>query len=270
MIENLLLAKIKPRAVIFCEKKFSTIDLDINQYIKSIVCEKVPYCNNCENCKKIDNNSYRDLIIYDGSKQTIKKEDVAFIQNQFLYAPFEKNGKKIYILKNVDNSTPEAMNSLLKFIEEPPKETYAILTTRNISKVIPTIKSRCQIFHLCSNIKDFENKINDFKLTQKQKDVLLKTYFSFYEFKQDYDTGAFTSSFNFVNNLISKHDDLKTIKELSNEFVKFDYTEIKKILQFASVMFENKKKEIILMINELKFYPAKILIFNKLWEMLNE
>ena len=36
------------------------------------------------------------------------------------------------------------MNSLLKFIEEPPKATYAILTTKNISKVIPTIRSRCQ------------------------------------------------------------------------------------------------------------------------------
>ena len=270
MIKNLLLTKIKPRAVIFCEKKFSTIDLDINQYIKSIVCEKIPYCNKCENCKKIDNNSYRDLIIYDGWKQSIKKEDVAFIQNQFLYAPFEKNGKKIYVLKNVDNSATEAMNSLLKFIEEPPKDTYAILTTRNISKIIPTIKSRCQIFYLNNNIKDFENKINDFKLTQKQKDVVFKTYFSFNEFKQDYDTGVFINFFSFLNNLISKHDNLRTIKELSNEFVKLDYNEIKRVLQFASALLENKKKEIILMINELKFYPTKILIFNKLWEMLNE
>lgn len=270
MIEKLLLTKTKQRAVILCEKKFSTIDLDINKYIKSIVCEQTPYCNTCENCKKIDNNLYRDLIIYDGNKQTIKKDDVAFIQNQFSYAPFEKNGKKIYVLKNVDNSTPEAMNSLLKFIEEPPKETYVILTTRNISKVLPTIKSRCQIFHMHSNMKDFENKIKDFKLTQKQKEIVLKTYFSFYEFKQDYDTGMFISSFNFINDLISKHNDLSLIKELSSEFGKFDYNEIKKILHFAAAMLEDKKKEIILMINELKFYPTKMLIFNKLWEMINE
>ena len=37
-----------------------------------------------------------------------------------------------------------AMNSLLKFLEEPVEEVYAILTTKNINKVLPTIQSRCR------------------------------------------------------------------------------------------------------------------------------
>ena len=146
MINKLYSAVQKPRAIIFCEKKFSALNECLKNYIKSIVCNTIPFCNQCEYCQKVDSGTYRDLIIFDGSKQAIKKDDIVFIQDQFNLAPFEKSGKKIYVLMNVDNSTTEAMNSLLKFIEEPPKETYAILTTKNISKVIPTIRSRCQVF----------------------------------------------------------------------------------------------------------------------------
>ena len=39
----------------------------------------------------------------------------------------------------------ECSNKLLKFIEEPPKDTYVILITEDENKILPTIKSRCQI-----------------------------------------------------------------------------------------------------------------------------
>ena len=270
MFSKLLTSTNKPAAIIFCEKKFCAINDAINQYVKSIVSEQIPYNNQDENCKKIDNKTYRDLIILDGNKKIIKKEDISDIQKRFSFAPFEKCNKRIYILKNVDNSTIEAMNSLLKFIEEPPKATYAILTTKNISKVIPTIKSRCQIFYLSSDPKEFENKIKPFNIDKNKEKVVFNTYFDFDEFKNDYDNGIFDLYYNFVNELINNCDNLSKIKELSIEFTKLDYNEIKKILQFACVLIENKKIEISLIINSLSLYPTKILIFNKLWEMLDE
>ena len=48
------------------------------------------------------------------------------------------------------------------------------------------------------------------------------------------------------------------------------FYEIKKILQFACVLLDKQKLELVKMINEINLYPAKILIFNKLWEMLDE
>ena len=44
--------------------------------------------------------------------------------------------------------TVEAINSVLKFLEEPTPNTYAILTTRNEAKVLPTILSRCQTIRM--------------------------------------------------------------------------------------------------------------------------
>ena len=83
MINKLYSAVQKPRAIIFCEKKFSALNECLKNYIKSIVCNTIPFCNQCEYCQKVDNDTYRDLIIFDGSKQAIKKDDIAFIQDQF-------------------------------------------------------------------------------------------------------------------------------------------------------------------------------------------
>lgn len=50
---------------------------------------------------------------------------------------------KIGFIKSADYLTTEAQNSLLKSLEEPPKSTYIILTVQNISKLLPTVRSRC-------------------------------------------------------------------------------------------------------------------------------
>jgi hypothetical protein len=60
----------------------------------------------------------------------------------------EVNGKKIYIIHLIEKATIGAMNSLLKFLEEPVDDVVAIITTQNISKVLATIISRCQLIRL--------------------------------------------------------------------------------------------------------------------------
>ena len=57
------------------------------------------------------------------------------------------------MLENIENSTVEAMNSLLKILEEPIPGIYAIFTCQNINRVLPTIQSRCQVIQLLPNSK---------------------------------------------------------------------------------------------------------------------
>lgn len=112
-------------------------------YAKSIVCENIEPCENCIDCLRIDNESYTDLIIVDGSEQSIKKSQIEDIQERFSMSALEEKGKKIYIINKIENATSEAVNSLLKFLEEPTSDIYAIITTSNINNVLPTIISRC-------------------------------------------------------------------------------------------------------------------------------
>ena len=55
-------------------------------------------------------------------------------------------GKKVILISNAESLTINAANALLKILEEPPENSYLILTTQNISSLLPTIISRCVMF----------------------------------------------------------------------------------------------------------------------------
>ena len=78
----------------------------------------------------------------------IKKEAVTTIESAFEKKAFENKGIRVYILHLIENMTVEAINSILKFLEEPGQKVYAFLTTNNENSILPTILSRCQILRL--------------------------------------------------------------------------------------------------------------------------
>lgn len=124
---------------------------DVAKYLaKSILCDDPSplACENCITCLRIESENYPDVITVDGSKGTVKKSDVLNIENRFEKTAFESKGIMIYIINLVENMTVEAVNSILKFLEEPESPVYAFLTTNNENNVLPTILSRCQILHL--------------------------------------------------------------------------------------------------------------------------
>ncbi len=102
----------------------------------------------CSNCKRIEEGLYTDLLFLDGSIGSIKKDDVASVVNGFSKTPNETKGIMVYIIHLVENMTSEAVNALLKFLEEPSQNCYAILTSQNPARILPTIVSRCETLRL--------------------------------------------------------------------------------------------------------------------------
>lgn len=119
---------------------------------KSILCDNPSplACDNCVTCLRINDGNYPDVMIFDGANNKIKKGDIEKIMTNFDKTSLEDKGIMIYILNLVETMTPVAVNSLLKFLEEPGKNIYAFLTTENESKVLPTILSRTQILRFRS------------------------------------------------------------------------------------------------------------------------
>jgi len=152
---------------------------EVAQYLaKSILCDDPSplACNNCITCMRIDSDNYPDIIKLDGSKAIIKKEDVLNIENRFEKTAFETKGIMIYIVNQVENMRVEAVNSMLKFLEEPESEIYAFLTTNNVNNILPTIVSRCQVLPLISMPRD--KVIRDAQgLLIEQDDAELLSYF---------------------------------------------------------------------------------------------
>ena len=119
-------------------------------FAKSILCDDPDplACNSCITCLRVDDGNYPDFFVFDGSKATIKKEAVTTIESAFEKKAFENKGIRVYVLHLIENMTVEAINSILKFLEEPGQKVYAFLTTNNENVILPTIISRCQVLRL--------------------------------------------------------------------------------------------------------------------------
>ncbi|MBP3399691.1 MAG: DNA polymerase III subunit delta [Erysipelotrichaceae bacterium] len=115
---------------------------------QSLFCEHAnPFgCGQCPACQRVLKQEYADLVILDGTKKSIKKEEILSLQERFSKTAVEKKGQKVYILHGAENATTEALNSLLKFLEEPQSQDItAILIVESTDRLLPTIVSRCQI-----------------------------------------------------------------------------------------------------------------------------
>ena len=53
-------------------------------------------------------------------------------------------GNRVIIVDAADQMTPEAANAILKNLEEPGKNIHFILVVHNMSRLLPTIISRCR------------------------------------------------------------------------------------------------------------------------------
>jgi len=132
-------------------------------FIKTILCDDCctttcEKCKNCNRCIRIDNNNYPEIKVIESDSFVIKKEQLLELQSEFSRSSIE--GKYlIYIIKDCEKMNKQAANSILKFLEEPVDGIIAILITSNISKVLETISSRCQIINLKkeSNYSELSN-----------------------------------------------------------------------------------------------------------------
>ena len=99
-------------------------------------------CNECKNCKAINEGRFSDLIEIDAaSNRSI--DEIRSLKEKINYQPVQ-GLKKVYIIDEAHMLTKEAFNALLKTLEEPPAHVIFILATTELEKILPTIISRCQ------------------------------------------------------------------------------------------------------------------------------
>ncbi len=113
-------------------------------------------CLTCSQCIKIAHGHLADIVEVFPDGQSIKVDQIRELRQQLATRGMESS-KKVCIIHQADKMTIGASNSLLKFLEEPIAEVYFFLVTENVSKVLSTIQSRCQIVHVLSqSSKQFE------------------------------------------------------------------------------------------------------------------
>src|SRR5438067_756681 len=114
---------------------------------KALNCEQGPTPKpdkTCHACRAIAEGTSLDVVEMDAASQR-GIDDVREIRERVVLQPVEGR-YKVYILDEAHQLTDAAFNALLKLIEEPPPHLVFIFCTTDLSKMLPTVRSRCQTF----------------------------------------------------------------------------------------------------------------------------
>ncbi|MEI8132878.1 MAG: DNA polymerase III subunit gamma/tau [Leptolinea sp.] len=99
-------------------------------------------CDQCDNCKAVNENHFLDLIEIDAASNT-SVDDIRDLRDKINFLPSQ--GKfKVYIIDEVHMLSTAAFNAILKTLEEPPPHAIFILATTEMHKIPATVLSRCQ------------------------------------------------------------------------------------------------------------------------------
>ncbi len=120
-----------------CEKV-----LEAQQTGKKLAAKEIP-CNECNSCRTIDSSP--DNVEFDAASNR-SVEDVTRLLSTAYLAPLQSR-VKTFIIDEVHMLSNEAINSILKLIEEPPPNVAFFLATTELNKVPMTIRSRCQVLN---------------------------------------------------------------------------------------------------------------------------
>jgi len=113
---------------------------------RALVCDRNQgdACDACPACSRAARGLHPDVILVEPSTAAIKIEQVRDAVREILAHPFEARARAI-VIDEAHLMTEQAMNALLKALEEPPGTSHVFVVSSAPQALLPTIRSRCQI-----------------------------------------------------------------------------------------------------------------------------
>jgi DNA polymerase-3 subunit delta' len=101
-------------------------------------------CGTCRSCRRIAAGQHPDVVLLTPQEKTvITIEQVREVAARSAMRAYEGN-VKVWIVDPADQMQEPAANAFLKTLEEPPSRSLFILLTSAVSRLLATIRSRCQ------------------------------------------------------------------------------------------------------------------------------
>jgi len=106
-------------------------------------------CGHCHSCQLMTAGTHPDWhqLVVEKGKTSLGIDAVRSVTEK-LYHHAQQGGAKVVWLPDATQLTEAAANALLKTLEEPPKNTWFLLSCREPSRLLATLRSRCLLWHL--------------------------------------------------------------------------------------------------------------------------
>ncbi len=151
-------------------------------------------CNECQACIKAIQGSWVDFreiggpasVATDAGEDAeesadsdtefarLKIDDFRELKASMGFGSHE-GGYRVFLIANAERLTPQAANSLLKLLEEPPPSWVLILTATDSSTLLPTLVSRCQRLRLRPFAETTLSRLlSEAKIPQERQELCLQ------------------------------------------------------------------------------------------------
>lgn len=112
-------------------------------------------CGRCPECVRAAAGSHPDILTLDGDAdpRAFPVDAVRRIRSDAYVVPCEA-ARKVYVLRGIQNMAEASQNALLKVLEEPPENVLFILTATSAAALLPTVRSRLQVYSLSGRAEE--------------------------------------------------------------------------------------------------------------------
>lgn len=160
----LLQSKRLPHGIIWADDKVD----ELSTFVKILLCQgRLPNefhaCGHCKACLLTQSEAGHPDVFYlkpEGKLNLIKIDQVREVID-FLSKSAQQGGYKVVVFESAEGLNPASQNALLKSLEEPSSNSLLLLQTTYPHLLLPTIKSRCQIFSTTHSDKNLDTKVVD-------------------------------------------------------------------------------------------------------------
>lgn len=111
---------------------------------QALLCERSPKaCGECGPCLRVEKGQSESVLVIEPEKSQIKIERAREILDFFSLKTISR--ARVVVLDKAESLNPQAANTLLKILEEPPENSYFFMIAPSARHVLPTLRSRSQV-----------------------------------------------------------------------------------------------------------------------------
>ena len=206
----------------------------VNCLTPQIIDQYLLPCNNCDSCNSFSTDEIDILELDAASNRGI--DDARLLKEKVLAQPMSHK-YKVIILDEAHMLTREAVNALLKIIEEPPKYVIFIFCTTEFNKIPITIASRCQRFKfLLASRSDVVEKLKKIckqenkVISEDKLNVIAKLSKGSFRDAESLLEQVLYSGDSYINELFSLYENTELFDKFINSLMQPDLIDIWNIL----------------------------------------
>jgi DNA polymerase III delta prime subunit len=219
----------------------------------------------------VSNEANADLLLIekDEGKKEITVDKTRAIA-EFVNQTSANSGKKIIIINTACELNRSAANAILKNLEEPSSNSFFILIANNFSRVLPTIRSRCQSLKIPPiSLAQFEENLRqqDSEISSTEAKILADICQNSVANAMQFGVATIKVYQSFLESLLAGKIEEELLKKISDKNFDFKICEaageffgnrLFKFLQNSALDFLPNESQVFLQLSE-KFSPREIL-----------